>query len=369
MSYRLDCRYFTGYKPCHFKRPCDLCPHVEPVEQRVLLISLEALGAVLRSTCLLKPLRRLYPKAHVTWLTLPNAKPLLLNNPMIDRLMTLDVATLTPLDHLEFDHLFCVDKSLEAGSLAMTIKAKSKAGFGLDRNGVIIPLNEAASYQYDVGLDDDLKFFRNQKPETQQTTESLGMTWQRDPYILTLTEDEGRIVAERRLVLRGANRGVIGYNTGCSELYPYKKLSTDGATILVRQWRQHFPDWSVALLGGREDQERQAIIKRSFPDDPHVINTPTTEGLRSGILWMDATDIVFSGCSLGMHIGIALKKPVIAWFGVSCSQEVDLYDRGVKIPSAVSCSPCWLKTCENEPKCYDRVLWDDVASAMAKYIA
>jgi ADP-heptose:LPS heptosyltransferase len=111
----------------------------------------------------------------------------------------------------------------------------------------------------------------------------------------------------------------------------------------------------VALLGGREDTERQAQMKLAFANDPRVVNTPTTEGLRSGMLWMATADMILSGCSLGMHIAIALKKHVIAWFGVSCLQEVDLYDRGVRIQSDVACSPCWRKSCNNEPKCYERV--------------
>ena len=45
---------------------------------------------------------------------------------------------------------------------------------------------------------------------------------------------------------------------------------------------------------------------------------------------MNACDIVVSGDSLGMHMAIGLKKWVVAWFGPTCHQEIDLYDRGAK---------------------------------------
>jgi heptosyltransferase II len=73
------------------------------------------------------------------------------------------------------------------------------------------------------------------------------------------------------------------------------------------------------------------------------------------VLWMDTADMVLSGCSLGLHIALGLKKPIVTWFGVSCSQEIDLFDRGIKLQSDVTCSPCWRKSCTNEPKCFNMV--------------
>lgn len=369
MSYKFDCRYFTGYKPCQFKRPCGGCPHYSPVKFRVCIVSLEALGAVLRSTVLLEPIRRKFPGAHITWITYSSARPLLENNHQIDRIINLDGKTNQLIDHLEFDLLMAVDKSLEAGALSERIRAKQKFGFGLTPQGAIRPLNVEADYQYRVGLDDELKFKINQKPETQQLTETMALEWTRSDYVLDLTVDEKKEVATRRAsVLQPGTRGVIGYNTGCSLLFPYKKFTVERAIEVIRHWRQQLPDFTVALLGGREDEERQAKMKAAFASDNRVVNTPTTGGLRSGVLWMDTADVVLSGCSLGMHIAIALQKHVIAWFGVSCLQEVDLYDRGVRIQSDVTCSPCWKKSCDREPKCYDKVAPEIIGDATVKIV-
>lgn len=369
MSYNLDCRLFTGYKPCRHKRPCTGCPHYDRVQTRVCIVSLEALGAVLRTTVLLEPILRKYPGAHITWVTYPSAKSLLDHNPMIDRLICVDGKNSQVIDHLKFDVLMAVDKSIEAGAIAERVHAKEKYGFGLADSGVIRPFNAEAQYQYDVGLDDHLKFKVNQKPETQQITESMAMEWKRDEYVLGLTDDEKAEVKRRRgHVLQLGTRGVIGFNTGCSLLFPYKKFTVQRSIEVIAMWRKNFPDYTVALLGGREDTERQLEMKAAFANDPRVVNTPTTEGLRSGMLWMATADMVLSGCSLGMHIAIALKKQVIAWFGVSCLQEVDLYDRGVRLQSDVSCSPCWRKSCTNEPKCYNQVSVQRIEEATSKIL-
>lgn len=357
-KYHQDCRLFSGYKPCRYKLPdCRNCAHYEKVHQRILVISLEAMGAVLRSTCLLPAIKRAYPQSHISWITLPRTVPLLENNPFIDRIIPYTTDNVLLMSHLKFDVLYSVDKSMQAGALAEEVKAKQKYGFGLNHDGVIVPLSVHASYQYDVGLNDDLKFFKNAKPETQQITETMNLNWQRDPYVFEFSKGEASEAAKyrRELLLDGRAKGVIGFNTGCSDLFPYKKLELDKAIALIHLWRKNFPDYSIALLGGPEDHERQATMKTAFISDDMVINTPCLNGLRSGAQWMSAVDLVLSGDTLGLHIAIALKKPTIAWFGVSCAQEVDLYDRGYKIIADVSCTPCWKKSCDNEPKCYNMI--------------
>lgn len=347
---------------------CEGCHHYDPVAQRIAIVSLEAMGAVLRSTCLLPVIKRRFPHSHITWVTLKNVKPLLDNNPYIDKLLTLEPINLPLLQSLKFDTLYAVDKSAEAGALATIMKADLKWGFGIDDHGVIRPLTPEANYQYDLGLDDHLKFFVNQKPETQQITETMGLEWKRDPYILELTSHETLEVKERRAaLLKGAQATkIIGYNTGCSVMFPYKKFTISRAIEVITAWRQNFPDYAIALLGGREDQQRQEEMKAHFKDDTKVINTPTNQGLREGVKWMATTDMVLSGCSLGLHIAIALKKPAIAWFGVSCSQEIDLYDKGHKLIADVPCTPCWKKSCNNEPKCFNQVSVEKIIEASFK---
>ncbi len=372
MEYQVDCRWFSGYKPCRHKRGCVGCPHFAPVGQRIAILSLEAMGAVLRSTCLLPAIKRQFPDAHITWISLPQNSALLRNNSFIDRLIVLNESSQALVKYLHFDKLYAVDKSLAAGALAEEISAKEKYGFGLSRSGIIRPLNPEAHYQYEVGLDDSLKFFRNQKPETQQITETMALPWQRDPYILELTAEEKSEVSRRRqqlLAVAPGTQGIIGYNTGCSELFPYKKFTISRAKELIATWRRNFPNQVIALLGGGGgDQQRQQAMKAAFAADPLVVDTPCLEGLRSGILWEASVDLVFTGCTLGMHIAIALEKKVIAWFGVSCAQEVDLYDRGIKLKAEVSCTPCWKKSCTQTSKCFDQVSLAAVQEATAHLI-
>ena len=71
---------------------------------------------------------------------------------------------------------------------------------------------------------------------------------------------------------------------------------------------------------------------------------------------MSMPDIVISGDSFGMHLAIALKKYIISWFGLSCHQEIELYDYGVKLyPEGLECSPCWKRKCPYNLECIDLI--------------
>ena len=99
-----------------------------------------------------------------------------------------------------------------------------------------------------------------------------------------------------------------------------------------------------------------------------MIQSPTRKGLRDGLASVEACDLIFSGDSLGMHMGIALKKWVVAWFGPTCAQEIDLYGRGVKVMTKATCSPCWKRVCSQPVMCYDQVDFDQALNGLSKGI-
>jgi heptosyltransferase-2 len=81
---------------------------------------------------------------------------------------------------------------------------------------------------------------------------------------------------------------------------------------------------------------------------------------------IDACDLIVTGDSFGLHMAIARRKFVIAWFGPSCDHEIDLYDRGVSLRAEVACSPCWKRHCAKTEMCYDRVSPERIEEALAK---
>lgn len=367
-AYAPDCRHFSGYKPCRFKRPCEGCETYSPRGTRILLVNLDAMGDVVRTTALLPALKRRYPESTVTWVTLRNAAAILQENPYVDEVVIYGPEAVLELEPRTFDVALNVDKSRRSGALVQRVRATERYGFGVDEHGAIVPLTAEAHYQYWTGLDDDLKFYGNRKSEQQMLAETMGVEFRRDPYVLELSAPERAFVEDRRRAWGlDAASVVVGLNTGCSELYPYKKLPLEQQARLADALWERFPGIRLLLLGGPEDAARNPEIAR-LTRAP-VLETPCAEGLRRGIQYMDLADVVVTGDSLGMHIAIGLKKRVVAWFGLTCEQEIDFFDRGEAVLSRVDCRPCWRRSCDRPVKCYESVDLEEILAATGRMIA
>jgi len=157
---------------------------------RILIVNLEAMGNVLVTTTLLPAIKRKYPRSTVSWLTLNNAYRLLDNNPLIDEVYRWDPDGMMRLQAMEFDIVMNIDKSAHTGAFLRMLKAKKKVGYGINGEGVIIPLNREAEYNYRLGLDDNLKFRINQHPNTRLLCEAMGLPYRRDEYVLELSREE-----------------------------------------------------------------------------------------------------------------------------------------------------------------------------------
>jgi heptosyltransferase-2 len=359
-----NCRHFNGYKPCGRNEICDsLCPSLNIPSVRIVIVHLEALGAVVRSTALLPAVRRKFPNSHITWVTQKPAQEILIGNPLIDRILTTSVDDLLVLAALEFDVALCVDKSLKAAGVLRHTRFDTLLGFKVDAmTGAVVPATLAAENLWELGLSNYKKFHINRLPETRLAHEALDLgTYMRDEYLIQLSENERAEAAMRRAAWAHVNQIVVGINTGCANSIPHKKLTVEKHRELISRLLEN-PNYRVVLLGGKEDSLRNHEIAH----DLNVVLSPMDQGLRDGIVSVAACDIVVTGDSLGMHLAIAMQKWTVAWFGPTCSHEIDLYDRGTHVLTKVSCAPCWKRTCEKVTMCYDMVAVDDLLAGVSQ---
>ena len=364
-----SCKRFSGYKPCFPDHNCweDGCKDNIPVGKKILIINLDAMGDVLMTTAQLPGIKRKFPDSTIYWITFKNAAPLLINNSLVDYVYIFDSASIMVLHQLMFDYILNVDKSQQSSALLNSLVSGHKLGFGLNQDGNIIPVNKGAHYNFRLGMDDHFKFKVNQRTGQDYLAETFELDYKRDEYIFELTDDEKLFIEKykKKVGIQKKDK-VIGFNTGCSELYPNKKMTIEQHIYLIKQLLKK--KYKILLLGGSEDTERNKKLYSHFKGT--VINTPTTEGLRRGICYESIPDIIITGDSLGMHIAIALKKYVIAWFGVSCWTEIDLYDRGVKLyQEDLLCSPCWKKKCPYDLECIKMIHLDRMLKEVDKFFS
>ncbi len=369
------CKNFSGYKPCFSYENCleNGCLHENDQTKigiKILIISLDALGNVLANTPILYAIKRKFPVSTIYWITMPAAEKILQNNPFIDKVFGWTDEHRMILRQIEFDYLMNADKSDYACAFANEVKAKNKLGFLLNEDGKIIPANKSAMYRYVMGNNDQLKFRENTRTGVDIIHEVFELEYKRDPYVFNFSSDEKNFIEEyKKEVNYNPEKTYVGFNTGCSNLFPNKKMTVEQHIKLISGMLKD-DNLQVILLGGKEDTERNNIIFESFnaTDRKKIINTPTTLGLRKGACFIDLADVVITGDSFGMHLSIALNKYVIAWFGLSCAAEIELYDNGEKIiPAGLECSPCWKKVCPYNLECIQMIDTDKILKLTKKY--
>ena len=358
MKPRLDCIYFVGDKPCRYKRACYPCREYKRVNKRILIIKFAFTGDVLRTTPILSGLKKKYPSSHITWITRPESMAVLENNHLIDCLLVNGPGVLPRLLVQRFDLVISLDKEAESTALAEIARADEKTGFGLSAEGKVYPLNKNSEYAFRLGLDDDLKFRKNKKSYQEIIFDIAGLKYNKEEYTLILSDAQLR----RSKELAGSfciNRQdkVVGFNTGCGDAFQGKKWTEEGFLKLGGRVSL-IPNAKILLLGGPKEIERNASIARSakFP----LIDTGCGNTMRDFISIVNLCDLVICGDTVTLHIAIALKKKVIALFGPTVPQEIDLYGRGEKLFAGADCAPCYKRICARDDLCMKAIKADEV---------
>jgi heptosyltransferase-2 len=355
------CKNYSGYKPC---KPYYNCLESGCADEnanmgtKILIISLDALGNVLDNTPVLHAIKRKFPVSTIYWITLANAEKILLYNHLIDKVFAWTDENRMILKNMEFDYVMNADKSNYACAFANEVNAKKKLGFLLNEDGKIVPANEGAMYSYILGIDDQKKFRENTRSGVDIIHEVFELEFKQDPYVFNFSDEEKAFIANYKKEISFDNKKVsVGFNTGCSELFPNKKMTIEQHVKIITDLLKN-KNLRIVLLGGREDTERNDRIYNSFNSEEKksIINTPSTLGLRRGACFMSIPDIVISGDSFGMHLAIALQKYIIAWFGLSCWSEIELYGNGEKLyQEDLECSPCWKRVCPYNLECIEMI--------------
>lgn len=360
---KFDCRYFSGDKPCRFKALCVNCCFYKPVHERILIIKLASAGDVLRTTVVLPALRQKYPYSHITWLVRSPAEQLLETNPDIDRILIFNPESVLSLQVERFNLVISLDKAVEAVSLASLITADKKYGFGLSGQGKIYPFNKEAEYSFILGLDNELKFCKNKKTYQEMVFEIAKLKYKHEPYQLKLFQEEvdfaDRFLKNNRVEKKGV---IIGINTGAGKVFANKYLKPERIAGLIKLLTRK-TDVKILLLGGPLEKENNKYILK-MTKGRRVIDGGCEHSLREFSALVDRCSGVITADTLALHIAIALNKPVVALFGPTCNQEIELYNRGKKIVTDADCAPCYKNKCYVSFTCMDKIKLEKIADAV-----
>jgi ADP-heptose:LPS heptosyltransferase len=334
MIIKRDCIYFKGDIPCkphkQFGYHCEDCPSYQKITDKILIIKLGAIGDVIRTTPLLRALRKNYPNAQISWLTY---YPEILSANWINRQLKATPENLELLKEINFDWLINLDKDSLAITLSKQIKAEKKSGFTLDEFGHATPIStKAEEHKWLTGLFDDLNK-QNKKHYVEEIFEIAGYDFNGEEYILETSEKEISWDIDH-------SKTVVGLNTGCGGRWTSRLWPDDYWIELAKNLLSNGTE--VILLGGeQEDLKNKMIASKSGAKYSGYFS------LEKFISLMDECDIVITAVTMAMHLAIGLKKKLILFNNIFNKNEFHLYNRGIILEPDFDCDCYYSPICKN----------------------
>jgi heptosyltransferase-2 len=303
------------------------------MEKRVLIIKLgycetlvnedgftPSLGDVFRHTVLLHR----YSNDLVTWLTTESAVPLLADNPYISELLIHNAASMAFLRTREFDEIVCIEKSPTICQFADTIKAGTRRGFGWDGEKIYVhPLAQSAA---DIANGKD-----HFLPIQALLYQMVGDYWRGEDYVLGY---KPQYIPPYD----------VGFNYRVGSKWPTKSWPISNWIKLENMLERK--GLTVSWQKGQDNLER-------YMD------------------WINAGSLIITCDSLGMHLGLALGKQLIALFGPTPSNGIYMYGRGEIIKASGACgdAPCMKAECTKDSICMAEIGPDVVQKVALQLLA
>lgn len=371
MIIRDDCFYYRGSAPCDFHkrdgRTCDACADYRNVGHRTLIVKLDALGDVLRTTSILPAVHQHFENTSVTWLTRRTAAPLLVGNPLVHRVWAVEDNYLAYLLGESFDVAYGLDADALSGAVMRLVQASDKRGFINNAIGRAIPANSAARTWWQMGVNDQLK------RENRQTYQRLqydlcGLAGPIHRPMLPAPLVTETTVGERRSRLKlPPGHPVLGVNTGGGMRWQYKKWTRAGYIELIRRFAAARPHVPILLLGGPEETEFNAAILSAVGDLAHDGGCGNT--LSDFCSLVALCRCLVTPDSLGFHVATALNVTALVLVGPTSPWELEVYGNGHVLAAPIDCISCYLARCDKKPACMDLIRAEDVCSHLLRWFS
>jgi heptosyltransferase-2 len=261
---------------------------------KIVIIKTGATGDVVRTTVLL----HLYRNDDITWITARhNMVVLPFRQPNLTRVIAIDDVQASGILNERFDLVISLDDDEKCAKVASELPAG--AIFGAYWGDTKVVYSPDSSEWFDMGLSsrfgkakaDEIKW-ENQSSYQEILFRMLGHTFNGEEYMIPEN------------IVSAGNGKTIGLEARAGARWPTK------------MWHR-YNDLSNML--------QQDGYKTVFFEDRDTL----TEYMQD----IGNTSLIVSGDTLGMHIGLALKIPVVAIFTCTSAVEIHGYDRMEKMVS------------------------------------
>lgn len=278
-----------------------------------------SLGDVLRTTVIL----HFFKNYDISWLVDEKALPLLEDNKHINRLIVYNFHGAFQLKKEKFDIIVNLEKVPEICAFSESLVANQYFGFSLSgRNNNIQTCS--AGVKKLIELTQDLDKKRNNKDCWQKVlADLLRKPWRGQEYILGYKP-----------------RSKIKYDIGFNW--------TTGGKWTNKAWPRDYWERLSDLISDKYSISWQKGLN----------------SINEYINWINSCRLILTADTLGLHLGLVLKKRVVAIFGPTSYREIYFYNRGSfllpETPSQYQCMPCLKARCDKRKQCMEYIFPETV---------
>jgi len=373
MMIKSDCRFFRGFKPCQFNKTrgqeCADCGFYSRVAERILIIKLDAVGDVLRTSCITPKIKEKYPSSYIVWITRAEALDLVRANTDIDEAWDYDLSTLCYLQSYVWDYVYNCSNDHPSAALATLCRSRrQKIGFLLSEDGALLPSNDTARLWLEMAAFDSVK--KANELSFQQILYGIcGFSEPIHRPRLALPD----FIATRAasLVFHGVREStpVIGVNTGGGSRWPKKMPGTEQMISVISDILGTFKDSQVLLLGGPQELEKNRQISGRL-NSSRVHDLGCNHSLLEFAGLISQCQVLLCGDTLAMHIASALKIPCVVLFGPTSLSEIYSYDGLITKLAAenLDCLVCY-DDCNKNQDCMTRIPNSPIMASLRRQLA
>ncbi|MDH3268558.1 MAG: glycosyltransferase family 9 protein, partial [Ignavibacteria bacterium] len=295
----------------------------------------------------------------IEWCTRKNSIELFKNNLLVDEVITVEEDALFRISAEEYDFVINLDTSKLSSAIASNAFAKEKFGFILNKKGYVEANSSAAQQWLEMSAFDDVKI-ANKKSYQQMMYEILSLDLPIEPPMIDISDKEREKISPREFVKNlDRKKTVIGLNVGVGTKWPSKGWPLKRWQDIIKKLVSK--KYNLILLGGPEEV---GIIKQLKKDFNYVIDTGCDNSLLEFAAIVDLCDLVITADTLALHIATALQKKIIALFGPTSANEIELYGKGIKLSSQDGCNCYYRKYCTEDVSCMEKISHEMVLEAI-----
>jgi lipopolysaccharide heptosyltransferase II len=270
--------------------------------QKILIIKLRAIGDVLLSTPVATNLRSFFPNARIDFLVEKFASPVLMNNPFLSNVISVDPKKQNPLLIIRlirstgYDLVIDLFANPRSAIITLFSGAPFRVGFPFKWRrysyNIITPPRSATVHNVEFNLD----ALRNIRIPIVSTAPQFFL--KEDDYKFASNFIKSNNLNEKEFITVNIGGG-----------WETKRWKTDKFITLSQKISNELSTRVVILYGPNEEKQAQTIADKSG-----AILAPSTSLHQMGAI-MSASKLLITNDSGPMHIAASLNVPTLAIFG------------------------------------------------------